>query len=53
VTALSNTIQESTALPVSVEPDGDYFSVVVRSDQGNFTIYDEADWQWLSPRMGN
>jgi hypothetical protein len=52
-TALSHTIHESTALPASVEADGDYFSVVVRSGQGTFTLYDEADWPWLSARMGN
>ena len=50
-TALSQTIQGSTALPVSVEPDSEYFSVVVRSDHETFTFYDEADWQWVSPRI--
>lgn len=50
--ALATAVAEASRQPTTVEPDGDYFVVIVRTaERGTFALRDEADWNWLSPQI--
>lgn len=54
---LATAIRDATGLSVTVQPDGEWFAVEVTKSVGDalndgvWTLYDEADWQWLAERI--
>lgn len=50
--ALAETVRRAGARQVTVEPENDYFLVVVRpSDADTVTLGGEEDWAWLRGRI--
>jgi hypothetical protein len=48
---LAKRVKSETGCPADVVADAAYFVVQVHSQHGLFTLYDEADWTWLKPRV--
>ena len=49
----ASVVRRATGLAVDVEPDDQWFAVVVRKDRGGiYTLYDEKDWRWLAKQIG-
>lgn len=48
---LAHRIAAETGLLAEVVPDVEYFVVEVRTENGVFILYDEADWAWLRERI--
>jgi hypothetical protein len=48
---LAETVRQASGHTVEVAPDDSYFCVHVVKGRETYTLYDEADWDWLKGRI--